>query len=138
MVRKPKAADTESSAPKDPRARIVAALMALAAERDFDDITIADITETAGLGLADFREAFPSKGAVLAGFARQTDLAVLRGTGADMADEPAKDRLFDVLMRRLDALAPHKAADMSTTAILFIIWCLLILCISITTFAEPH
>jgi hypothetical protein len=27
-----------------------------------------------------------------------------------MADEPARDRLFDVLMRRLDAMTPHKTA----------------------------
>ena len=109
MVRKPKSSGVESAMPKDVRGKIVEALMALAAEHDFDDITIAEIVDKAGVGLADFREAFPSKGAVLAGFARQIDLAVLRG-GDDMTEEAAKDRLFDVLMRRLDAMAPYKAA----------------------------
>ena len=110
MVRKTKISETDATAPQDPRSRIVEALMALAATQDFSEITIADIAAKAEVSLADFREAFPSKGAVLAGFARQMDLAVLRGTGEDMADESAKDRLFDVLMRRLDAMAPYKAA----------------------------
>jgi hypothetical protein len=32
---------------------------------------------------------------------------------ADMAEEPARERLFDVLMRRLEALAPYKEATRS-------------------------
>ena len=110
MVRKPKSSGVEPAAPKDVRGKIVEALMALAAERDFDDITIGEIVDKAGVGLADFREAFASKGAVLAGFARQMDLVVLRGGDGAMTEEAAKDRLFDVLMRRLDAMAPYKAA----------------------------
>jgi hypothetical protein len=35
---------------------------------------------------------------------------VLDGTDADMTEEPARERLFEVLMRRLEALAPYKAA----------------------------
>ena len=33
---------------------------------------------------------------------------MLDGTTDDLLGEPAKERLFDVLMRRLDALAPYK------------------------------
>jgi hypothetical protein len=35
---------------------------------------------------------------------------VLAGIDSDMAEEPPRERLFDVLMRRLEALTPHKAA----------------------------
>jgi len=35
---------------------------------------------------------------------------VLVGGDAEMAEEPPRERLFDVLMRRLEVLAPHKAA----------------------------
>jgi AcrR family transcriptional regulator len=35
---------------------------------------------------------------------------VLAGGDAELADEPPRERLFDVLMRRLEVLAPHKAA----------------------------
>jgi hypothetical protein len=35
---------------------------------------------------------------------------VLEGTTDDLAGEPARERIFDVLMRRFDALQPHKQA----------------------------
>jgi AcrR family transcriptional regulator len=93
-----------------PRDRIVDALMTLAAEQPWNDIEIGDIAQEANVTLAEFRDAFPSKGAVLAGLARRIDKAVLEGTSDDLAEEPARERLFDVLMRRLDAMAPYKRA----------------------------
>ena len=51
--------------------------MKLAAERRFEDISIRDIAAEAGVSLADFRDAFPSKGAALAGFSRKIDREVL-------------------------------------------------------------
>lgn len=93
----------------DPRARIVEALMALLAERRWEDVSIADVAAHAGVTLSQFRDAFPSKGAVLAGLARMIDRQVLDGTTDDLAGESPRDRLFDVLMRRLDAMAPYKA-----------------------------
>src|SRR2546429_2011273 len=47
---------------------------------------------------------------MLAGQVKETDRAVLDGADADMAEEPPRERLFDVLMRRLEVLAPQKAA----------------------------
>lgn len=94
--------------PKDPKAAIVEALMELAGERTWEDISISDIAARANITLATFRENFPSKGAVLAGFTRQIDKIVLEGTNEDLIGEPIKDRLFDVLMRRLDAMTPYK------------------------------
>jgi AcrR family transcriptional regulator len=94
----------------DPKARLVDALMELAAERRWEAITLSDIALRAGLSLADFRDHFPSKGAVLAGFTRRIDRIVLEGTSADLAGESAKERLFDVLMRRIDALKPYRDA----------------------------
>jgi AcrR family transcriptional regulator len=99
---------TLSTPPADAKGRIVDALLELAAERDFEDISISDIAARAGVGLADFRDAFPSKGAVLAGFNRRVDRAVLSVKGDALDGEPAKERLFDVLMRRLDAMAPWR------------------------------
>jgi AcrR family transcriptional regulator len=93
-----------------PRDRIIDALLALAAEQPWNDIEIGDIAREANVTLAEFRDAFPSKGAVLAGLARRIDKQVLEGTSDDLAEEPARERLFDVLMRRLDAMAPYKRA----------------------------
>ena len=41
-------------------------------------------------------------------------MLVLAGGDVDMAEEPARERLFDVLMRRLEALAPYKEAIRSS------------------------
>jgi len=92
----------------DPRARIVDALMELAAEHRFEDISIRDICKRADVLLADFRDAFPSKGAVLAGLSRRIDRAVLSQDSDELSDESPRERLFDILMRRLEAMAPYK------------------------------
>jgi len=92
----------------DPQARIVDALMALAAERRFEEIALRDICGRAHVSLADFRDAFPSKGAVLAGFVRRVDGAALAAEDEETAREAPRERLFDLLMRRLDAMAPHR------------------------------
>jgi len=102
--------ENAESKPKDAREKVVDALMALAAERTWAEISMADVADRAGLSLAQFRDAFPSKGAVLAGFSRRIDRIVLDETPDDLAGESAKDRLFDVLMRRFDAMKPYKAA----------------------------
>jgi AcrR family transcriptional regulator len=94
--------------PKDQRKAIIDALLELAGERSWEDITISDVAARANVSLATFRDFFPSKGAVLAGFTRQIDHIVLDAGADDLGGEPVKERLFDVLMRRLDALAPYK------------------------------
>lgn len=107
-----------SPAPREPaeqkpaavRETVVEALMRLAADRPWSDIEIADVAREAHIGLAEFRELFPSKGAVLGAFSRMIDRQVLEGGGTDLAGEPARERLFDVMMRRLDALTPYKTA----------------------------
>jgi len=97
-----------SAAPREPRTRIVEALMELAAERQWEDITLSDVAGRADVTLSQFRDCFPSKGAALAGFSRMIDKKVLEESSADLAGESARDRLFDVLMRRLDAMAPYR------------------------------
>lgn len=88
--------------------RIIEALMELSAEREWDDFGLTDVATRAGVSLSEFRDAFPSKGAVLAGFSRKIDHAVLAQADESLADESPRERVFDVLMRRLDAMAPYK------------------------------
>ena len=76
MAKKPHSdAGDHSEAPKeeaaksdDPRTRIVDALLTLPASGAFEDITIRDVCAAANVSLADFRDLFVSKGAVLAAF----------------------------------------------------------------------
>ncbi len=102
--------------PLDARGKIVDALMKLAGERQFEELSIRDICEEAGVTLADFRDSFPSKGAVLAGFSRRIDRAVLIQSSEELADENPRERLFDVLMRRLEAMGPYREGLKETNA----------------------
>ena len=92
------------------RDAVIDALMRLAESRPWSDIELQDIAQEAGISLADLRDMFPSKGAILGGLSRRIDRQVLEGTTNDLAGDPARERLFDVMMRRLDALAPYKRA----------------------------
>ena len=95
---------------KSNRDRIIDSFMALLAERPFEEIGFGGIAAGAGLSLADCRTEFGSVLGVLAAHVKAVDRQVLAGGEADMAEEPPRERLFDVLMRRLEVLGPHKAA----------------------------
>jgi AcrR family transcriptional regulator len=113
MARRPGRRAGSASEPTEPRAisprdAAIDALMALLAERRFGEIGLDDVATRAGLSLSGLRAAFPGKIAILAAFNERIDLAVLAGGPAE--GESERDRLFDVLMRRFDALGPYRAA----------------------------
>jgi AcrR family transcriptional regulator len=114
MAKKP--AESSKSKPEAPsrdrpvsKDAIAEALMHLAADEPWDLITLPMIAEKAGITLADLRDHYPSKGAILAGFARMIDRKVLSANMDDMQDESPRDRFLDVLLKRFDALEPYKA-----------------------------
>src|ERR1043166_268360 len=114
MARKPK---RERKAPTTPPARgtsdrdkAVDALMALLAEQRFEDIGLAEVAGCAGLKLSQLRAEFGSTLAIVAAHIKDIDRTVLAGGDGDLTEEPARERLFDVLMRRIEALAPYKDA----------------------------
>lgn len=92
------------------RERIIEAFMALLAERPIEEIGFAEIGGRADVPLHRCRTAFDSILSVLSAKLREVDTAVLEGIESEMADEPPRERLFDILMRRLETLEPHKAA----------------------------
>ncbi len=101
-------ANAGASAPSSDRDKIIDAMMALLAEHGYERINFADLAERAGVPLHRCRAAFDSRIDVLAAHMRRIDGAVLAGGDADMATEPPRERLFDVLMRRIEVLAPYK------------------------------
>ncbi|PZU94179.1 MAG: TetR family transcriptional regulator [Chelatococcus sp.] len=110
MARKPVVPPVEHAAPAEPRKAAVEALMRLAASRRWSEIELGDIAAEARLPLATLRGLFPSKLAMLGGFIRQIDDIVLAGASDDLAGEPARERMFDLVMRRLDAMSPYRQA----------------------------
>lgn len=92
----------------DAEARMVRAALELAAERGWRTLALAEVAERAGLSLLDAYRVVPSKASLLASLMASTDRAVLAHGPVDPAD-PVRDRLFEILMRRLDALQAQRA-----------------------------
>lgn len=111
-ARKPAPKSTKGASGKAAEAteeRIVDAALALAGERGWRTISLADIAGAAGLSLAALYTVLPSKGAILEAFARRIDRATLAGLEpAAESEDSVRDRLFEIIMRSFDALEPHK------------------------------
>jgi len=105
-----KSAATRSVPTGSPRECIIQAFMTLLAEHPIERIGLAEIAERAGVTLAELRGEFGSPLAILAAHVKELDREVLAGADADMAEESPRERLFDVLMRRLELLGDHKEA----------------------------
>ena len=85
---------------------LIAAALELAAERGWQRVSVVQAARQAGLPLDRARSRFPGRLAVLLRLVRAADRAALAGA----ADEGAvRDRLFDLLMRRIDVLQSHRA-----------------------------
>jgi AcrR family transcriptional regulator len=94
--------------PRSVRDRVIDAALALAAEDAWRNITLGSIAKAAKISLASLQENFGSKTEIVAAVMANTNATVLNGIDASAESEPARDRLLDAIMRRLDALQPHK------------------------------
>jgi len=103
MARKPTSA---TKPPPDTETIVIDAALALAAERSWHDLALADIAAAAGIGLIDLYRAFRSKPAILGALSRRIDAATIDLPAE--ADASAQERLFEVLMHRFDLLTPYK------------------------------
>ncbi len=86
---------------------MIAAALDLAATKGWRRTGLAEIAASAHVPLDQAYRLFRSKLAILSGFRHDIDEAVL-AQRAPAAGEPARDRLFDVLMRRFELLKPHR------------------------------
>jgi len=90
--------------------------LGLIAEKGYGAVALSDVARAAGLGLAELYRLYPDKVALASAFMARVDAEVLAGvprrSDADEGDpeETARDRLFDTMMRRYDALRPRRAA----------------------------
>jgi AcrR family transcriptional regulator len=92
------------------RNKVIDALLSLAAERRWEEVTLQALAERAGMTLSTLRAAYDGRLSVLADFVRRTDERVLAAVDLDMAEEAPRERLFDVLFSRFEALGPHRQA----------------------------
>lgn len=92
------------------RDRIVDAALRLAADRPWPEITLTDIAQASGLSLAELARHVSGKPQILEAFARRMDSRLLASLTDDPVEGDAHDRLFDIMLRRFELLAPYKAA----------------------------
>ena len=94
----------------DPMKKVIKAALKQAEDDGWHDLTLEAIAAQAKMSLADLRKVVRDKAQILEKFLEQIDVEVLDSLDPEIAGEPARDRLFEVLMRRFEVLAPHKPA----------------------------
>ena len=94
----------------DPAARAAFAkgVLALAAEKNWRDVTIFDIASAAGADVASLAGLAPSDAADVV--ADHFDRAAAAGVAGIDREQGLRDRLFDLAMRRFEAMEPHRFA----------------------------
>lgn len=90
--------------------RLIEAALELAESEGWRRVRLAAVAARARIPLAEALALFPTRAALLDGFFRDIDRRVLAEAADDGGEDSARDRLFDVLMRRFDALSPRKPA----------------------------
>ncbi len=93
--------------PSDAKSKLIAAALDLAASKGWRNLGMGEIAQAAGIGLGDAFAAFRTKPSLLAGFTHQVSETVLSGGEAEGSP---REKLFELMMRRFDALKRHRPA----------------------------
>jgi AcrR family transcriptional regulator len=88
--------------------RIIDAALARIAALGWRRLSLAGVAAEAGVPVLRVYRAFGSKRAILCGFLERIDAVVLVDPPPGEPEEHPRDRIFDLLMRRFDALRPYK------------------------------
>lgn len=89
---------------------IVDTALAMAAERGWRGLRLVDIAAAAELPIGTVVKTYRSKSSILAGYARRIDATVSDACEPNDLEQPVRDRVFDVLMRRFDAMKSDRHA----------------------------
>jgi AcrR family transcriptional regulator len=92
------------------RDRIIDAALACIARDGWRNLSLAAVAAEAGLPILRVYRRFASRSAILLAFLRRVDEAVLAAPPEGEEGEKPRDRVFDLLMRRFDALQPYRGA----------------------------
>ena len=83
--------------------------LSLAGELGWPSVTLLLIGKTANVPLSEVSAIFPSKWDILEAFRGRTDLFITTRKNPNLSGQSAKDRLFDILMARIEIIEPWKA-----------------------------
>jgi AcrR family transcriptional regulator len=88
---------------------LVALALELVAEGGWSRLTMAALAERAGLSLVEIYRLLPGRRALLARLGRRLDETMLAVDRSELLDMPPRDRVLELLMRRIDGLQAHRA-----------------------------
>lgn len=78
----------------------------LIAENGWRGLSFSELAERAGMPMPQVREAFSGRADVLTQLSRSLDRAMLKVDADDMDGLPSRDRVFELMMNRFEAMAP--------------------------------
>lgn len=115
----PPAKKTQTRKTKDTRSdrdKLIDAALELAATKRWRDLSLPEIAEHGGVSVGTALLTLPSRTHILRALIERVDNEVFTSLDTDPLDGTTKDKLFDLLMRRFDALQGHQAAMSSITS----------------------
>jgi ubiquinone biosynthesis protein COQ9 len=89
---------------------IIDAMMRVIAQDGWPAATLDAIARAAGYPVAQIANQMGNRFDILAAFGQRCDIAALKSAENDGGSQALRDRLFEIVMARFDALAGHKAA----------------------------
>jgi AcrR family transcriptional regulator len=88
----------------------VAAALRLAAERGWRSVSLQDVAAAAAVPLATLRRDFPCKTSLLVAYAQEVERRAAADPVPFEPEDTVRDRLFELLMQRLDILQESRPA----------------------------
>ncbi len=93
---------------KNVKEAAVKAALTLAAQKGWNNVSLREVAKKAKIALPELHEHFGDRLDIIAAWGRLLDRQVLNETGEIDLSFPARDRLFDILMARFDALNENR------------------------------
>ena len=88
---------------------LLVAAFALIGEEGWRGFSFAALARRTGVSRVEIYHQFRTRGALLQALNQRADEAMLAVDDAELAGLPPRDRVFELLMRRLEALVPYRA-----------------------------
>ncbi len=100
----------------NPEGKILTSALDLAASSDWDDLSLRDIADGAGIPLDQVMERFATKDDIVRHFIKLVDDKMLAGAADIEREQSVRDAVFEVVMSRFDTMAPYRLALKSISA----------------------
>lgn len=97
----------------DIRKKILESALFLSAEKGWEYVGLRDIAAHAGISFANLRDEIDDKSDLLVLLGKVIDRRVLENISGNAEDSSVRERLFDLLMDRFDALNDYRAGVVS-------------------------